>query len=531
MQKLLAALLLRLVHALYRTFAVVGRARRWLPRSVVLPTHVPAHVGIVVGGQPPLAEPLAALIGYLADVGVMCITVCDAQGELTSGSAELRAALASRGLGTASLLEAGEHAPAAANAAQRCPAVRIIALRTGRDDVTIAARRLCRQVCDGSLSPAAVDETTVEAELRANAGFPEPVRVAPRILFSLLAHGTSPWHPSFAKSPMPPPSIACGRSSCCNAVRKSTWVACCHGTVESRSMHMWAHCMLCARRTYPAFSACLRACGRGMANNFCRPLVLQGARSPQSSVSRVSCKQFGEKMRRLYAFFVPVVVASATDSTLPGPPGNVSVTVWPHHAEVHWRHAEDEGFGLPTHYVVKWQEVDSHEILWHPDWIGVGNELVVLRGLRSSGSYALRIAAVNTQGRAWSEAVVFRTLANVHCSDVEHWQPLLDELDTRRVCAAEHAALRSGTSDDPDARGACAVGWTEYVLAGLAAGGTLVVVLLAVMFDGSFTERPAPNPVLRLESDLSASQFEAATALHRPRPQQLEVEKTEVRTS
>ena len=133
---------------------------------------------------------------------------------------------------------------------------------------------------------------------------------------------------------------------------------------------------------------------------------------------------------------------------------------------------------------------------WHPDWIGVGNEFVALHGLRPGATYALRVAAVNTQGRAWSEAAVFHTLTAVHCAETHHWQSLLDEADTHRVCAAEHAALSSATSGDPDARGACSVGWTEYLLAGLAAGGTIVVVLLAVLLDMPWGKRVylAPEP-------------------------------------
>ena len=131
--------------------------------------------------------------------------------------------------------------------------------------------------------------------------------------------------------------------------------------------------------------------------------------------------------------------------------------------------------------VVRWQKKDHHEVNWHPDFIGVGDESIVLRDLRAGATYALRVAAVNTMGRAWSDAAVFSTLAPVHCADTHHWQPLLDEADTLRVCHAEHTAY--GADDDPDGDGECAVGWTEYLLAGLAAGGTIVVLLIAVVLD------------------------------------------------
>ena len=75
--------------------------------------------------------------------------------------------------------------------------------------------------------------------------------------------------------------------------------------------------------------------------------------------------------------------------------------------------------------VRRWQAMDHDEVVWHPDWIGAGNEVVALSGLRAGATYALRVAAVNAQGRAWSEAAVFRTLVGVHCAETRHWQPLL----------------------------------------------------------------------------------------------------------
>ena len=130
----------------------------------------------------------------------------------------------------------------------------------------------------------------------------------------------------------------------------------------------------------------------------------------------------------------------------------------------------------------RWQAKDHDEVNWHPDWIGVGNELVELHGLRAGATYALRVAAVSTQGRSWSEAAIFTTLTSVRCAEARRWVPLLDEADMHRVCALEHLALSSSTAD-PDARGACSVGWTEYILAGLAAGSTIIIILLSVVLD------------------------------------------------
>jgi hypothetical protein len=167
--------------------------------------------------------------------GVRQITLCDADGELVRAGAELHAALKAAGRSDALVLQAEERADQRAHATD-CPVVRVISMRTGRDDVVAGARVLCERVRTGSLAAADIDEDTLEAELRANASFPEPVSAA---------EGAA----STRKRPSPrryrPRACACrlafelryacvhvpvGRSLCCSAAPRSTWVGCCRGT-------------------------------------------------------------------------------------------------------------------------------------------------------------------------------------------------------------------------------------------------------------------------------------------------------------
>ena len=181
-RNMLSLLLLRIVQAAYLTHAAaldcMRRLRLRLARSVALPEKTPMHVGIVVGGDEPThLQQLAALIGWVRAAGVRCVTLCDVHGELLRTRTDLRAALAEVGLGSATVLGAGESPPPDAIARGDELAVRVVALRTGREDITVAARRLCEQVRAGRLPASAIDEAAVESELQANAGFPEPVRV------------------------------------------------------------------------------------------------------------------------------------------------------------------------------------------------------------------------------------------------------------------------------------------------------------------------------------------------------------------
>ena len=165
------------------------------------------------------------------------------------------------------------------------------------------------------------------------------------------------------------------------------------------------------------------------------------------------------------------------------PPVNISVLVWHHHAELRWVH--DHVGTLPTHYVVKWQAKGSEEADWHPDWVGVGSEVVVLEDLFPGRTYAARVASVSTQGRAWSKAVVFRTLTPIRCAMSEDYFPLIDEADQHQLCAEEHTDPEA--SIDPDAR-KCPPGVTEYLLAGIAAGSTIALVAIAML--GKLQQEP-----------------------------------------
>jgi hypothetical protein len=171
-------------------------------------------------------------------------------------------------------------------------------------------------------------------------------------------------------------------------------------------------------------------------------------------------------------------VAAVQNVGAPNAPGNITVTVSPNHASVRWLHSMHGG-GLPTHYVVKYQAKAHTEVLWHPDWVGIGSEIIELQSLYPGRTYALRVAAVNKQGRAWSDAVLFRTLSSIHCIESQEWLPLIDEADQRRVCTEERRTTVK--SNDPDARGECSQGVTEYLFAGVAAAGTIALVLFALL--------------------------------------------------
>ena len=71
--------------------------------------------------------------------------------------------------------------------------VRILSLRSGRDDLVLAARRLCERVQAGKLAATQIDETAIESEVCANAGFPEPeliLQSGPELHLG----GLLPWH-------------------------------------------------------------------------------------------------------------------------------------------------------------------------------------------------------------------------------------------------------------------------------------------------------------------------------------------------
>ena len=173
----------------------------------------------------------------------------------------------------------------------------------------------------------------------------------------------------------------------------------------------------------------------------------------------------------------------------PGAPCNISVDSTTTTAVVRWLHAPVEEGGLATHYVLKWQVKDGIEIHWHPEWVGVGSEQVTLVGLTPGATYGVRVAAVNTQGRQWSAATAFITVKKINlCGPNLHWKAgLLDESEAMRMCGATDF-----DPTDPDSRGGeCSVGYAEYILAGVAAGGTIALVLGSMMLRHPWVRRLA----------------------------------------
>ena len=96
--------------------------------------------------------------------------------------------------------------------------------------------------------------------------------------------------------------------------------------------------------------------------------------------------------------------ASAWKQLPPGRPRNVTVDANMHEARITWAHAPSDEGGLATHYAIKWQMKDMDTVEWYPDFVGIGQEAVVLDGLLHGVQYAFQIAAMNPQGRAWSGA-------------------------------------------------------------------------------------------------------------------------------
>ena len=109
----------------------------------------------------------------------------------------------------------------------------------------------------------------------------------------------------------------------------------------------------------------------------------------------------------------------------PGKPLNLSVTVRHSHAFIRWKHAPPVDGGLATHYVAKWQPKDDVEASWFPEYLGVGDELVTLSDLTPGATYGIRVAAINKQGRAWSELAAFTMLTGMKCDGSWHWGQLM----------------------------------------------------------------------------------------------------------
>ena len=198
-----------------------------------------------------------------------------------------------------------------------------------------------------------------------------------------------------------------------------------------------------------------------------------------------------------------VATASAWKQLPPGRPRNVTVDANMHEARITWAHAPSDEGGLATHYAIKWQMKDMDTVEWYPDFVGIGQEAVVLDGLLHGVQYAFQIAAMNPQGRAWSGAVRFTTLARVRCEETFHWSSLLDRAEIERMCGDESLDDPS----DPDPRG-CSVGMNEYVLAGIAAGATLGFVISAVLLNARIerkTEQRERRSTARLERQRSSA--------------------------
>ena len=175
-------LALRLLHAAFVTLLAAQASAEWLwrlsrPAAPSSPRDaVPSHVGVVVSSAESAdVAQVARVVRACADEGASFVTMCDARGDFVRSAADLRAALRAVGMADVHVLFAGESPPPPSTPARRL-CVRVVALGTGRHDIVDAAQRICERVAAGALQPDAVDEAAVEAELRANAGFPEPVR-------------------------------------------------------------------------------------------------------------------------------------------------------------------------------------------------------------------------------------------------------------------------------------------------------------------------------------------------------------------
>lgn len=195
---------------------------------------------------------------------------------------------------------------------------------------------------------------------------------------------------------------------------------------------------------------------------------------------------------------LPFSVVAAADWPLrpPGRPANLTATVSSSHVALEWVHASPDN-GLATHYVVKWVGKDQAEAEWYQNWVGVGEERIEIRQLVPGAHYAVRVAAVNPQGRTWSKAVVFSTLAWVRCDETFHWRGVLDDADVRGLCGPGADRVNSA---DPDGIACGDVGTTEYILAGLAAGSAISLIGIAILLRHrcfpdlcGFSEPPEPR--------------------------------------
>lgn len=175
-------------------------------------------------------------------------------------------------------------------------------------------------------------------------------------------------------------------------------------------------------------------------------------------------------------------------------------------ATVTWK--QGEGGGVPTHYTAKWQAKDGIELNWYPDYVGVGHESLTISNLAPAMDFAVQVAAINKQGRAWSDLILFSTLEAIPCEesfhDAFHWGAIIDSNDVDSKCRHD---LGNRRPSDPDPR-SCSVGSFEYILAGIAAGCINAFMLLGVFLRcrsdaqqqknvGAFAGSPANRRVSR----------------------------------
>ena len=181
---LLALYAWRLLQSVFLTLEVLQQLSRQLRqqlrqwRSLDQPQKTPLHLGIIIASEDAAdAGGVAAVVCASAVTGVRYVTLCEASGELARAVPALRAELHARGLEDAQVLTAGE-APVTSSEELAAGAlcVRVVTLGSGRDDLVVAAQRVCDRVVSGRLAHDAVDEAAVDSELSANEGFPEPVR-------------------------------------------------------------------------------------------------------------------------------------------------------------------------------------------------------------------------------------------------------------------------------------------------------------------------------------------------------------------
>jgi hypothetical protein len=144
---------------------------------------------------------------------------------------------------------------------------------------------------------------------------------------------------------------------------------------------------------------------------------------------------------------------AAMSGRAPGKPLNLSVTMGLTYARVSWTHGSSTEGGLATHYVAKWQSKDGEEAQWYPEWLGVGDETVSLQSLKPGSTYAIRVAAINKQGRAWSDMAIFTTLTDMRCDGSWHWNLLFEVEEVQKLCGKNFL----DDPGDPDPRGGCSV--------------------------------------------------------------------------